>query len=233
MLSTAFTMELRLLAKTGVEAFTTQEVKANPPAPSTIDLKCQLLALYALDQCSVQLAKSELNCKTRGFFNICKKIAASDDKCQSTELAFFGGLGPLVYASTEDRTTVKSFRGREDVRTLIENISAMLDIKIEIVNDLLAALREVVFLMASDPKVDNNALLALMQRCWDIFASSTQPSECLQFYQFKAVKNDYDGPDVAFIANFLSVGLTKVQEVSSTSGSSKPASEDHHINSLE
>lgn len=125
------------------------------------------MALVAFDQKIVQDPNSDLNTALKAYFAICQKLPLYEEKI--TPLAYFGGLGIDIFRSMERNTSVKTFRTLPEVKQHLSEIAEISGAEINCSNllgDLLHDLRQVIFLLALNPFVDKDSLLALIRTAW-------------------------------------------------------------------
>nr|CDS20805.1 Activating signal cointegrator 1 complex subunit [Echinococcus granulosus] len=202
-----FTSDLRALARNSSRSFSSK--KQFPPndvasPASGIDLQTELFALAAFDQLDIRNGNSDLNTALKSFFASCRKVSLSQEA--KAPLAFFGGLGVLIFRSMETNASVKNFRVQPDVQQRLSDICNLLGVNIasaDRLGTLLHDLRQVIFTLGTNSHVDKMALLALIRRAWCEVSGSE--NEGTDFDMRNLDNNDFGEVEAATLIDLFSV----------------------------
>ncbi|VDM17646.1 unnamed protein product [Hydatigera taeniaeformis] len=202
-----FTSDLRVLVRKFPRSLPSREqfFQNGTASPlSEINLQTELLALAAFNQLDTQNRNSDLNLALRSFLASCRKLFFSQE--DKAALAFFGGLGFLVFRSMEKKASVKSFRAQSDVQQRLSDICDLLGVSIssaDQLGNLIHDLRQVIFVLGTNSHVDKMALLALFRRAWcEVGGLDNGDSD---FHVKNLSNNDFGEVEAAQIVDLFSV----------------------------
>ncbi|KAL5968698.1 Activating signal cointegrator 1 complex subunit 3, partial [Taenia solium] len=185
------------------------------PPPSGIDLQNELLALAALDQIDTQNRNSDISTSLKSFFTACRKLSPSQEA--RVPLAFFGGLGLLIFRSMETSSSVKNFRVQPDVQRRLSDVCDLLGVSIgsaDQLGNLLHDLRQVIFILGTNSRVDKMALVALIRRAWCEVGGSENDDP--DFHIRNLDSNDFGEVEAAALVDLFSATSEPSSRMSGT-----------------
>lgn len=166
-------------------------------------MQTELLALAAFDRIGIHNRNPDVSTSLKNFFTACWKLSPSREA--KVPLAFFGGLGLLIFRSMETNASVKKFRVQSDVQRRLSNVCDLLGVSIDSADqlgNLLSDLRQVIFILGTDSRVDKMALMALIRRAWrEVSGSENEDSD---FHIRNLDNNDFGEVEAATLVDFFS-----------------------------
>nr|CDS26058.1 hypothetical protein HmN_000639800 [Hymenolepis microstoma] len=201
-----FTSDLRRIIQKQPLCFPAKGVYSNGDATEShgFNLRDEILALVALDQGIVQNSDSDLNVALNNYFKTCQKLPFYEEKI--TPITYFGGLGTDIFRSMEKQTSVRAFRNLPEVKQRLSEIEKITGAEIEsadLLGNLLHDLRQVIFLLALNPSVDKDSLLALIRTAW--INSGGKETEEFNYQFNNSQEFDFAQTEAASLINFFSL----------------------------